>query len=531
MRSAWLLILLGLLAACAKVGPPSGGAVDRTPPRITSHHPPADAIGLALDTRVEIVFSESMNRERTEEAIFVSPEVGARYRWRGPRLVVEFESGLQADRTYVVTVGTGALDLRRNALEESFTFAFATGERINQGRIEGWVFRDHQPAGTAHVWVYDLGHFKGRMGSDPPAYRTQSGRDGRYEFSRLSAAQYRLFAFVDKDRDQLYDKGELLALPAGDVQVEEGAQVRAGDLELFRRALLPGRLRRVQALHRTRLLLDFDEAVDPRAVEVGFEGLEVEGLYGVPQEKNKVYALTSPQEPGQPYPFAVLKVSGRAIEWKEPVRGSGRADCTPPVVSDQFPEDQDMAPGDTLRLVFSEAMQEGALVDFWVESDSTRALEGHWQWQGKTSLVFVPERPYEPGVYRLQGRGELLRDLAGLALKDPWVKFDFKVLAAQDLAGLRGRVPAGVKPIRVVAQHQGRERVYRTRAAPSGFYIMADLLPGSYAVFAFEDQNENGVQDHGSLAPFELAEPYYRHPEIVDLSAGGLAEGIDLAFE
>ena len=73
------------------------------------------------------------------------------------------------------TVGTGARDLRRNALEKSFTFAFATGDEINQGGIAGQVFSDHELTATAHVWAYDLDHFAGVIGSDEPAYRTQSG--------------------------------------------------------------------------------------------------------------------------------------------------------------------------------------------------------------------------------------------------------------------------------------------------------------------------------------------------------------------
>jgi hypothetical protein len=290
------------------------------------------------------------------------------------------------------------------------------------------------------------------------------------------------------------------------------------------------RLRRVQAVHRRRLLLDFTAATEPEQVEVELKGLEVEGLYGVPREKNKIYVLTAPQEPGQPYPFTVLRVSGQSIEWKDSLRGSGRQDKTPPAIVGKFPDDEDMAPGDTLKLIFSEAMQEVEPVDFWVQSDSTQVPEGRWQWQGKTSLILVAERPYEPGIYRLQGRGELLRDLSGLALKDTLVAFEFEVLGTDKLASLQGRVSGGTGPVWVVAQLRNQARVQRVRADTAGYYILGNLLPGAYTVFVFEDQNANGVQDHGSLDPFESAEPYSRYPETVNLSAGDRVEGIDPAF-
>ena len=523
-------ILVGALVACAKVGPPSGGAVDRSPPKILAHQPPEDATGVSLEAPVEIVFSEAMERERTEGAIFITPDSGVRYRWRGARLVLVFSAGLQPDRTYVVTVGTGARDLRRNALEKSFTFAFATGDEINQGGIAGQVFSDHELTATAHVWAYDLDHFAGVIGSDEPAYRTQSGGDGSYEFSRLAAANYRLLAFVDGNGNQIYDVGERLALPPGDVRLEEGAQARVGDLALFQPLRTVPRLRRVQAVHRRRLLLEFVAPTEARQVEVALKGLEVEGLYGVPQEENKVHVLTAPQEPGHPYSFEFLQVLGQAIEWKEPVRGSGRQDRTPPALVDKFPDGQDMVAGDTLKLVFSEAMQAVDPVDFWLQSDSTQAIEGRWQWQNKTSLQFVPEHPYEPGNYRLQGLGDLLRDLGGLSLQDSLVGFEFEVLAVDRLASLQGYVAGGTETSWVVAQSRKQARVRRVRADANGYFILESLLPGAYTVFAFEDQNANGLQDYGSLEPFEPAEPYSRYLETVILSAGDRAEGIDLEF-
>ena len=122
----YLLFALVLLAtSCAKVGLPSGGPVDKEAPRILSHYPAADALVVARDEVVEIAFSEAMDRERTEEALFVSPAGPLQLKWRGTtRLQVAMP--LAEERTYVLTVGTGARDVRGNSLAQSFTLAFAT---------------------------------------------------------------------------------------------------------------------------------------------------------------------------------------------------------------------------------------------------------------------------------------------------------------------------------------------------------------------------------------------------------------------
>lgn len=521
-------IFLGLLTGCAKVGPPQGGEADRLPPRIIEHLPAADAIGVELDARVEIVFSEGMERTLTQEAIFLAPELDARYRWRGPRLVLEVGEGLSANRTYVVTVGTGARDLRGNPLEQSFTFAFATGDQLNQGRIYGHVFKDHQPLGGVHVWAYDLEGFAGIVGEDAPQYRTQTGGDGAYEFSWLSPGRYRIMAFVDENRNKRYGEGEWLALASGDLLLEEGGEVRCGDLALFRTPGTAPLLQRVQALNRERVLLYFSAEVETKEVEVEFDGLGVRGLYGGPGDGRKIYILTAPQEAGKAYSFAELRVGGQPLDWEEPVRGSGRPDRAPPELYDQFPRGGKIAAGDTLRLLYSEAMRQVAPENFWIESDSTRFLEGSWYWEDGTVAAFVPTSPLQPGAYSLRGRGERFEDLSGLSPGDSLVVFEFEVMGEQEMGSLAGSAQEG--DAWVVARHRGHDRSYRARADGAGNFLMEGLLPGSYTVHAFVDRNGNEVLDPGGLDPPRASEPYSLFPQAVNLAEGESATEIDLQF-
>ena len=518
-----------MAAGCAKVGPPSGGPVDRSSPSVSSHYPPPDAVGVSVDSRIELVFSEPMDRKSTGDAVFVSPAAQIRQRWRGRRLELVLEPGLQPDRTYVITLGTGARDLRRNALERSFTFAFATGDVLNQGRLRGWVFEAHEPVATAHVWAYDLAHFDGRVGRDPPHYRTQTGRDGSYEFSRLSASSYRVLAFVDRNRNAIWDEGESLGLPAGDVPVGDGEQVRVGDLALVQRAGPAPSLRRAHAVHRRRVVLQFEQAVAWDEVGVALRGLVVQGGYGAPGDGRKVYLTTAPQEAGKAYPFDLLEVGGTAVEWEEPVRGSARPDRAPPTLVEWLPGAA-MAPGDSLSLRFSEAMEASVPREFWLVSDSTQSPAGRWQWQGPTELIFVPGQPWEPGPYHLRGRGAMLRDQAGLALADSLVTVEFEVLGAEELGRISGRAINGVGPVWIVAEHQKQGREHKVRADSSGAYVMERLLPGTYVVTGFVDASGDRAWEHGSLEPYRPAEPYCRNREKLTVETGQSLESVELEF-
>ncbi len=513
-------ILVALLLGCAKVGPPSGGPVDKEPPRILSHYPESDALAVARDTEVEIVFSEPMNREQTEAALFISPVGPLQLSWHGPRLRIV--RPLAEERTYVLTVGTGARDLRGNALTKSFTLAFATGSQLDQGLVRGRVYQDHQPAVGAHVWAYDLGTFSGEVGSGEPSYQTQSGADGDYEFVRLAPGPYRVLAFRDANRNARPDTDEWLALPSSSVEVAEEA-VRAGDLALVRQQMPAPVLKRVQAIHAERLMLLFAEAVNFRELELEVGGLAVESLYAAPDVEEKIYVETAAQEPDRHYAIQ-LAVAGVPVLWDAPVRGSVRPDHKPPsfvgLVRNR------LAPRDALDLLFSEAMQAAALAKVWTASDSTQALAGQWQWPAANRARFVPAEPLAPGAYRLAGSAAQFADRAGNGLADSLLTLSFSVGA--ETAAIRGQGLAGEQGRIRIAAFNEDGRTYAEWADEAGRFDLNGLLAGTYSLWAFVDRDGDGEYSSGSLSPFRYSEPYGRYGEPIDLDAGQIVEEINI---
>ena len=513
-------VLVALLLGCAKVGPPTGGPVDKEPPRILSYYPESDALEVARDTEIEIVFSEPMNREQTEAALFTSPAGPLQLSWRGRRLRIAVP--LAEERTYVLTVGTGARDLRGNALTKSFTLAFATGSQLDQGLVRGRVYQDHQPVAGAHVWAYDLGTFSGEVGLDEPSYQTQSGADGGYEFARLAPGHYRVLAFRDKNRNALPDTDEWLALPASSVEVGE-EEVQAGDLALVRQQMPAPVLKRVQAIHAERLMLLFTEAVDPQDLALEVTGLAVESLYAAPGAEEKIYVETAAQEPSQRYAIQ-LALAGVPVQWDAPVRGSARPDRKPP--SFVALARNRLAPRDALDLLFSEAMQPAALEGFWTETDSTQSLTGDWLWPAPNHARFAPAEPLTPGVYRLAGPAARLVDRAGNGFADSLLALSFTVGA--ETAAIRGQVQAEETGRVQVAAINEDGRTYAEWADEEGQFALDGLLAGTYSLWAFVDRDGDGAHGSGSLSPFRYSEPYGRYGELIDIDAGQIVEEVDL---
>ena len=325
---------------------------------------------------------------------------------------------------------------------------------------------DLEPRRGAFVWAYDMAHFDGRTGVDPPAYVTQSGTDGGFRFGRLAGSRYRTIAFVDGNRNQRPDRGEPLGLAHGDIAASTDGEADAGVLVLAPRE--PGnRVQRISAVDRRRILLAFERGVEAADLVVEIETLPVEEIYALPTDSRRIHVVTAEQEPGRSY-RASVRLAGRNVEVPgDPVRGTDREDRRPPEVVGSSPRGL-AGEADSLVLTFSEAMDPSAVPggEDWAATDSTSPPPaGRWRWSDPLSLAFAPEPPLEPGSHRLEVRLDGLRDRAGNAPQDSTAVFDFELLAASGPGdgGREGRVGGGEGAGASAAPPAGRPRADRRR--------------------------------------------------------------------
>lgn len=504
-----------VVAGCARQGRPGGGPVDKTAPRVIDHRPGADATGIALDRPIAIEFSEGMDRGRTEEAVFLAPHTDVDMTWSGPRLGIEARGGLSAGRTYVVTVGTDARDLRGNRLEPSFSFAFATGEHLDAGTLEGRIVdAAHAPAGGAFVWAYDLERFDGRTAVAPPAYVTQSGADGRYRFERLAGGTYRVIAFRDGNRNQRPDGAEPVSLPAADAAVAAEGVVPAGD-QFLSVAEAAVQVARASAIDRTHVALVFDRPVEAARLTVEIPDLRVQSLYGAAGDPLRVMAATEVQEPGRSYRPRVYLDGEPLVGPEEPVRGSARADARPPAVAATAPAGA-IVSAERLVVAFDECMDTStapAATD-WDLADSTAPPRGTWHWEDPTHLAYILDEPLAAGECRMAVRLTRVRDAAGLGPEDSVATFTFERLPAADVCAVSGTVRWSREgPVRVVLTAPGGA-VVETVADADREFRLEGLAPGRYTLFAYVDRDGDGRPDGGTLDPYAPAEPYALYGEV-----------------
>lgn len=262
--------MLVVLFSCANPQPPGGGPRDETPPTIRRTNPVQDTTNVPTDTRsVYVEFSEYVQRSTVPQALSITPEFDGRIRfdWSGQGVNIELPTSLRDSTTYLFTFDKNLSDAHGVSLNEPVRVAFATGPRINKGELRGRVVEptNGDPRGQMDVFAYGLaGQDTTFTDSLPerPAYRTQTGDDGRFTFRYMREQQYYVVAVRDNNRNRRPDPGEAYAVPPRfAIQVDRGSAAVPVPWLLTKADTVRPKFQRAQVRSQRRIRLIFSEPI------------------------------------------------------------------------------------------------------------------------------------------------------------------------------------------------------------------------------------------------------------------------------
>ena len=525
VKQSAVFAALVLFVGCARQGPPPGGPADMTPPYVMATVPQNDSVCVGTQTAIQVHFSETMDRNSVEEAIFISPQSAQKpkFKWRGDVLEIRLADGLRPDRTYVVTVGQASADEWRNRMLASRTFRFATGDQVNDGELFGRVVLSKEQTGQTFAWLFDLA-----VAPEPDLiqtvahYVTQPDAEGHFQFTGLGPGTYRVFVFADANQDKAYSSGlDALAVPVQDVVIKKGQHpFRLGDLKAVVRDTSAPVLSAVRTSDQHHILMRFDEPVRVVSLPV-VQGVNVRVVYQ-DVDSSRVGLFTDLQKGGQSYDLriGVVDRSGNRAEIKTTVRGDGTADrrvpevlaLQPPVLAAQ------VLPNASLEIVFSDAMSPDLKQSVWVVSDSTLSPEGQFEWLASNHLLFTSKVSWPLGQVSLKSQKGVFKDLAGNVVDDA-IAFDFTVIDSLDVGNIAGNIEVLDAPavVEAISMETGKV-VYRHHVAlGDSTFEIRDVLPGMYRVTGFVDANGDGKWARGDVTPFVPAEVLFHASDTVEV--------------
>jgi uncharacterized protein (DUF2141 family) len=522
-----------LWSSCAKVGAPPGGPEDKTGPSLIEVYPQSNAVLVPRRMTARLGFSEPVNRSSVETVLFLSPDPRerVRYRWRGRALELIFLDSLEYERTYVISVGSQAKDLRGNPAGITNTIAFSTGEHIDRGRIDGWLSGVSAPQ-TVSLWAFLLA---GDSAVNPAGrdadYRLQSGRDGRFRFEHLKAGRYRVFAVEDRNQDGRWNPpGERLGIPPWDVNVTDSTMPWVS----FRPAefdTVPAQVRKVRAVNQRQIDVRMNRPVASLAGWMRPEN-------GDSMAMLDAYADTSGGDVWHLFPHEaltpgwwLLTASGRDAfgnpwEDRDSVEVRERPDTTRPHILETWPGTRTpvtRAP-DTIAVIFDEPVTVSAdsAQNFRLISSGTDTAALVHLLTAPRVLSFVPAPPLEPGkTYTLLMDARVIRDASGNAAGDSLLSLSFSILSPESLGTLIGRI-VGDEPAPYLVSAltlRDRQTAGRATVTGNGEFTIGSLPAGDYLLDVVSDRDRNGEYTFGSLRPLQMSEPFLLLADTVTIRA------------
>ena len=224
-----LLAAVGLLAACASIGNPSGGPRDEDPPRFVRANPAPYASGVSQKTdRINIEFNELVNVKDPTMKVVVSPPSRSvpRVSSSGRRVTVSFQDSLLPNTTYTIDFSDAIEDNNEGNPLENFSYTFSTGATVDSLRIAGRVLSAigmepmqrkivgvHRVEDADTLLVPDTRDIPDSLldkSSLPAIFHKMFDRvartddRGRFSIEGLAPGRYRVFALDDTNSDYLF---------------------------------------------------------------------------------------------------------------------------------------------------------------------------------------------------------------------------------------------------------------------------------------------------------------------------------------
>jgi len=571
---------------CAVQGPPSGGPEDRTPPAVIVTIPENGAANVPVASDIEITFSEQMNRSSVQSALFIAPAIKTDYylNWQKDRLVIHFNTPLQLNQTYVISIGTAAQDRHRNSFGKTESFAFSTGKYLDRGIITGIVYNeDGKPAQQALIYAYRLeGTSHPNPLTDTAEYILQTGTDGRFKLTYLHTGTYRIFAVSGgagispavPQSSSTQKNFNTICFPCEDIPIRSEGNIPDSVttlLTFFPTAVdtLPPALYRVEPIDRNHIRIHFTEATASKSISANrFRIYRIPDMTEIPNAVSSYYydaqagksvtLFMNNLTPGTQYCVridSVSDLSGNMLMYSPGI--AGRVDSARIFTAESAPDTvrfsiERIKPPDSsanvsiytqVSLFFSAGL---SLRDFSkalsITDSSSTVIPGIYSVVHPSSIQFCPDDHFAlNSTYRITINPDSLFSIEKKPLSIKKSVFSFTTANPMNTGSISGTVSVNEDslpyPIIITVLPSGgfrsgfnSESSYTQLLTGSGDYSFEGILAGEYGIIAFIDRNGDGVWNPGRIKPFEFAEPVALFPQPVSVRPGIENTGINLSI-
>ena len=534
------ILSLILLSGCAAQGPPGGGPEDKTGPMLLSSFPENGSVNVSTNVEVVLNFSETIEPRSVESSLQITPipkqsPIVHSYR---RKTTITFIDKLEDNATYIISFGRGIQDYQKNFSEKSVTVAFSTGDSLDEGVISGMVF-DIPKKHSVQVWAYrKTDSFPDSILGETPDYKTAVEKNGNYRLTNLAQGTYRLLAVsAESQKIAFVDENCLIGIPFIDPVVvgRRDGIVSNVNLRLNAFYLKPFRLLRADMIE-DKVELFFSRNLDPdRSADAKFgidRDAQIHSAWVGNADAKTMQLNVRGMIPDMIYTVradTVFDDRGNIIGLNQEAQFtfSESMDTLKPEIVATYPSKnaKNVALNPSIMIRFNEAMKPvipDTTIRFMTIDSSLIGFS--IDWPSSNSMIISPITELETAMeYHIQANCSAWQDEAGNALRDSLFSLSFTTVDANSFGSISGKVSfvdSLVSNLKLSCKPESGKSGPVTVSVPeSGEYLVSDLSPGAYRFEIWEDCNNNGRWDHGSLKPFVTAEPYRAYSGKINVRA------------
>jgi hypothetical protein len=202
-----IIILQTLIYSCANVGYPTGGEVDKTPPKVLAFIPENESKNFGSN-KVIIQFDEYIQLKDVDNQVLISPpfEQKAEIQAKGKFLHININDTLRPNTTYLFQFKNAVVDNNEGNPLPSLNYVFSTGNVLDSLSIKGRVLDAFTQKPDEGMYVFLYSHFSDSVVvNSKPVYVTKTDKDGRFEFKYIAQGKYKIIALKDDDKSLTYN--------------------------------------------------------------------------------------------------------------------------------------------------------------------------------------------------------------------------------------------------------------------------------------------------------------------------------------
>lgn len=548
-------IIFVILAACANIQAPSGGPPDTTPPTILSNSPENLSTNFTED-KVVLEFSKYMNKTNVIENLFISPSINTEYKWKGKKLIVEFDDELEPNTTYSLQLGTEYTDYYNNKPAKAYSVVFSTGSIIDTGSISGKLYGEKVQGCFIFAYRIDKINPDTLNFADVVAnYKVQVGSNGSFEITALADGVYRLIAVEDQFKDFKYDAGsDRFGASLSDVEVKNGKSAPIRLKINGREDIQAPTIYTAEKMNSRRIDISLSEPID-------FTSISKQTYVITDSLKTKSYEIL------ESYPFLVdsarigliLKDNldeelnylsfgeemllsdtlNHKVELKEDrIKIKNKKEYSPAKLeySSIFPEDSSkrVDPRENIRLVsnYPIELDSNTLIQVFdmkdtilIDIDITQKYSNFISIKSKADLK--NDNTYLVKIFGINPKYDFIETISDTT----FISFETDDLRNySDVSGVINSLPKIPGNWYLLMSSKSGKLVYEQKLDTEE-WSFRKVMAGEYKFEVYKDTDLNGRYSYGKSKPFEFAEEFFLLSKTINVRTGWDVEDVILEYE